>query len=65
VFLAEYALGTERLCLLVFWLFSTKRRGPEELRKAELRRLRQLHDVATWKQRGRGQGLEPLADHAA
>jgi hypothetical protein len=65
IFLSQYVFGAKKVYSLVSCLFSTKRKGSEELRKPELRRLSQLHDVAMWKERKHGRSVRSLAEHAA
>jgi len=61
VFLSGYVLGREKLCALVFWLFSTKSRDADETLKMELRRVRQMRDILSTHEAE----FAPLANHAA
>jgi hypothetical protein len=65
-FLVQQAIGFQRFARLVFWAISPAKRKSvdEERRKAELRKLRQLQEVVTWKA-AKQRYSNSLADYAA
>lgn len=66
LFLVQQTIGSDRFARLVFWAISpAKRRGvDQERRRTELRKLRQLQEVVTWKATKR-EPHNSLADYAA